>query len=710
MAISCRRRAAGATRGVHYHRASGTLVSCTMTTSATSPARESRDSVVIRFAGDSGDGMQVTGGRFTVETALAGNDLTTFPDYPAEIRAPAGTTYGVSAFQIHFGAVDVMTPGDQVDVLVAMNPAALKVDLKDLRIGGTLVVDTGAFSERNLTKAGFKANPLDDGSLAPYQVLKLDITKLTLDAVKDSGLHTREAHRCRNMWALGLLVWMRAAGLEKMTFAGYPITPASLLLHTLANLKRYGVITFQAEDEIAAIGACVGAAYAGALGVTSTSGPGMALKTEMLGLAIATELPLVVVNSQRAGPSTGMPTKAEQSDLFQAVHGRNADAPLAVLAAATATDCFDVAMEAVRLATTYMTPVVLLSDAFLAHAAEPWRIPDLDRLPRFPVRFRTDPAGFHPFLRDLKTLSRPWARPGTPGLEHRIGGLEKDYDTGHISYDPENHARMTRTRAAKIAGIANGIPLQTVALGADHGAIAVVGWGSTYGAIHQAVRRARQGGIDASHVHLRYLNPFPRNLGELLRRFHRIVVPELNNGQLVPRVRGLRHPQGRPQSHGRGGRAAGAHRGRVRHRLRGPVPLLHVHLRLSHDPRARAGDRHRDQAREPGSRRVGDDGRRRRAVDRRQPHAPRVAAQRRSPDRPVQQRDLRPHQGPVFPHVATRHEVSIHPAGLGRLSGVGLRLRAGRRRAVRGARGGHAAGSAGGRAAASSRAPRRLVR
>jgi len=586
-----------------------------MTTSATSPARESRDSVVIRFAGDSGDGMQVTGGRFTVETALAGNDLTTFPDYPAEIRAPAGTTYGVSAFQIHFGAVDVMTPGDQVDVLVAMNPAALKVDLKDLRIGGTVVVDTGAFTERNLAKAGFASHPLEDGSLAPYQVLKLDITKRTLDAVKDFGLHTREAHRCRNMWALGLMLWMygrdrdvtvewlkkkfagkpevaqanvaalnaghafgetaemseygvgytvrrarvtpgvyrtvsgteaiawglvagmRAAGLEKMVFAGYPITPASLLLHTLANLKRYGVITFQAEDEIAAIGACVGAAYAGALGVTSTSGPGMALKTEMLGLAIATELPLVVVNSQRAGPSTGMPTKAEQSDLFQAVHGRNADAPLAVLAAATATDCFDVAIEAVRIATTYMTPVVLLSDAFLAHAAEPWRIPDLDRLPRFPVRFRTDPAGFHPFLRDSETLSRPWARPGTPGLEHRIGGLEKDYDTGHISYDPENHARMTRTRAAKIAGIANGIPLQTVALGADHGAIAVVGWGSTYGAIHQAVRRARQDGIDASHIHLRYLSPFPRNLGELLRRFERIVVPELNNGQLVQLLR-----------------------------------------------------------------------------------------------------------------------------------------------------------------------------
>src|SRR3989454_2299922 len=548
MAVKWRPRPVGATRGtpspglslgrprrhiapdtVYYHGATRALVSCTMSTSATSPARESRDSVVIRFAGDSGDGMQVTGGRFTVETALAGTDPTPSPASPAEIRAPAGTTYGVSAFQIHFGAVDVMTPGDQVDVLVAMNPAALKVDLKDLRIGGTVVVDTGAFTERNLAKAGVASHPLEDGSLAPYQMLKLDITKRTLDAVKDFGLHTREAHRCRNMWALGLMLWMygrdrdvtvewlkkkfagkpevaqanvaalnaghafgetaemseygvgytvrrarvtpgvyrtvsgteaiawglvagmRAAGLEKMVFAGYPITPASLLLHTLANLKRYGVITFQAEDEIAAIGACVGAAYAGALGVTSTSGPGMALKTEMLGLAIATELPLVVVDSQRAGPSTGMPTKAEQSDLFQAVHGRNADAPLAVLAAATASDCFEVAIEAVRIATKYMTPVILLSDAYLAHAAEPRRLPDPSALPRFPVHFRTDPAGFHPFLRNPDTLARPWARPGTRGLEHRIGGLEKDYDTGHISYDPTNHARMTQARAGENA-------------------------------------------------------------------------------------------------------------------------------------------------------------------------------------------------------------------------------------------------------------------
>src|SRR5438105_12677230 len=603
-----------------------------VTSAMTRSGREIRDSVVIRFAGDSGDGMQVTGSQLTLETALAGSDFSTFPDFPAEIRAPAGTTFGVSAFQIHFGGTDVMTPGDAVDVLVAMNPAALTVDVHDLKVGGTIIVDTSAFTERNLGKAGYAKNPLEDDSLTRYQVLKFDITKLTADAVKPHGLTSREAHLCRNMWALGLLLWMyghershtiewlkrkfakkpviadaniaalnaghafgetaempehlvgyvvpkavarpgryrtvsgteglawglvagvRAAGIDKMVFAGYPITPASALLHTLAHLRAYGVVTFQAEDEIAASGAALGASYAGALGVTSSSGPGIALKTEMLGLAIATELPLVVVDSQRAGPSTGMPTKAEQSDLLQAVHGRNADAPLVVLAAATATDCFDVAIEAVRLATKYITPVILLSDAFLAHAAEPWRMPDLDRLPRFPVRFRTEPAGFHPFLRDAETLARAWARPGTPGLEHRIGGLEKDYDTGHISYDPENHARMTRARAEKIAGIANDIPLQTVAVGADHRAIAVVGWGSTYGAIHQAVRRARHDGVDSSHIHLPYLSPFPRTLGELLQRFDRVLVPELNNGQLVQLLRatylvpaeGLNKVQGKP--------------------------------------------------------------------------------------------------------------------------------------------------------------------
>jgi 2-oxoglutarate ferredoxin oxidoreductase subunit alpha len=559
--------------------------------------------------------MQVTGSQFTLETALAGSDFSTFPDFPAEIRAPAGTTFGVSAFQIHFGGTDVMTPGDAVDVLVAMNPAALTVELKDLKVGGTVIVDTSAFSERNLGKAGYTRSPLEDDSLARYQVLKFDVTKLTADAVKPHGLSSREAHLCRNMWALGLLLWMygyertatidwvkrkfakkptiaaanisalnaghafgetaempehlvgytvpkaeakagryrtvtgteglawglvaglRASGVEKMVFAGYPITPASALLHTLATLRAYGVVTFQAEDEIAASGAALGASYAGALGVTSSSGPGIALKTEMLGLAIATELPLVVIDSQRAGPSTGMPTKAEQSDLFQAVHGRNADAPLAVLAPATTADCFDIALEAVRLATKYMTPVIVLSDGYLAHAAEPWRIPREADLPRFPVTYRTAPEGFHPFLRDPETLARPWVKPGTPELEHRIGGLEKDYDSGHISYDPDNHARMTKARADKIAGIAQDIPLQAVALGKDRGKLAVVGWGSTFGPIYQAVKIARDEGRDVAHIHLRYLNPFPRNLGELLKRYDRVIVPEMNNGQLVKLLR-----------------------------------------------------------------------------------------------------------------------------------------------------------------------------
>src|SRR6266704_3586280 len=579
------------------------------------PERESRDSVVIRFAGDSGDGMQVTGTQFTLETALAGSDFSTFPDFPAEIRAPTGTTFGVSAFQIHFGGTDVMTPGDAVDVLVAMNPAALTVELNDLKVGGTVIVDTAAFNERNLSKAGYERNPLVDDSLAKYQVLKFDITKQTADAVKPHGLSSREAHLCRNMWALGLLLWMygyeraatidwlkrkfakkqviadaniaalnaghafgetaemaehmvgyvvpkadarpgryrtvsgteglawglvagmRAAGIEKMVFAGYPITPASALLHTLANLRAYGVITFQAEDEIAASGAALGASYAGALGVTSSSGPGIALKTEMLGLAIATELPIVVIDSQRAGPSTGMPTKTEQSDLFQAVLGRNADSPLIVLAAASAGDCFEVAIEAVRLATTYMTPVILLTDGYLAHAAEPWLIPDVDAVPGFPVTFRTDPAGFHPYLRDAKTLARAWAVPGTPGLAHRIGGIEKSYDTGHISYDPDNHEQMTRVRAAKVAGVAADIPPQGVTLGKAGAALAVVGWGSTYGPIHQAVKQARADGLDVAHVHLRYVSPFPRNLGELLRGFGRVLVPEMNNGQLVQLLR-----------------------------------------------------------------------------------------------------------------------------------------------------------------------------
>jgi 2-oxoglutarate ferredoxin oxidoreductase subunit alpha len=578
-------------------------------------ARELRESAVIRFAGDSGDGMQITGSQFTLETALAGNDLATFPDYPAEIRAPAGTTFGVSAFQIHFGAVDIQTAGDDLDVLVAMNPAALRVNLKDLRRGGTLVVDAGAFTERNLIKAGYTANPIGDGSLSDYQLLALEIDRLTEEAVKEFDITSKEAFRSRNMWALGLVLWMygrerqatidwimkkfadepeiakanvavlnaghafgetaelpsdlhayrverapaepgvyrtvsgaeavawglvgglKAAGLERMVFASYPITPASPVLHLLASLRAHGVVTFQAEDEIAAICAAIGASYAGALGVTSSSGPGIALKTEALGLAIATELPLVVIDSQRAGPSTGLPTKTEQSDLFQAVLGRNADAPMPVIAAATPSDCFEVAMEAVRLATKYMTPVFLMTDGYLANAAEPWHLPDLDALPRFPVRFRTDPEGFHPFVRDPATLARAWAIPGTPGLEHRIGGIERSYESGHISYDPDNHEKMTKVRAAKVAGIAQDIPEQQVALGEAGGPLAVVGWGSTFGPIHQAVRQARAAGMAVAHIHIRYLAPFPRNLGDLLRRFDRILVPEMNNGQLVTLLR-----------------------------------------------------------------------------------------------------------------------------------------------------------------------------
>jgi len=594
--------------------------------------RSQRDRAVIRFAGDSGDGMQLTGARFTLEAGLAGNDLATFPDYPAEIRAPAGTTFGVSAYQIQFGAGEVSTPGDELDVLIAMNPAALQVNLADLRRGGLLVVDTAAFGERNLRRAGYAESPLDDGSLDGYHVLSLDITKLTNEAVKESGVSSREALRCRNMWALGLVLWMygreraatvdwltkkfaaqpavlqanlaalnaghafgetvevdepvpafaigrapqepgvyrtvsgtetlawgllagvRRAGLARTVFASYPITPASPLLHVLAGFKAHGVVTFQAEDEIAAICAALGASYAGALGVTSSSGPGIALKTEALGLAVAVELPLIVINTQRAGPSTGMPTKVEQSDLFQAVHGRNGDAPLVVLAAATPADGFEVAMEAVRLATRFMTPVVVLSDGFVANASEPWRLPALDALPAFPVRFRTEPEGFHPLVRDPDTLARAWAIPGTPGLAHRVGGLERAYDTGHISYDPDNHQRMTDVRAAKIARIAADVPPQSIALGDDAGALAVVGWGSTFGTIQEAVRLLRADGHRVSHLHIRHLSPFPANLGERLQHFERILVPELNTGQLLPLLRaqylvaaeGLNKVAGRP--------------------------------------------------------------------------------------------------------------------------------------------------------------------
>jgi 2-oxoglutarate ferredoxin oxidoreductase subunit alpha len=593
--------------------------------------REVVEHVVIRFAGDSGDGMQVTGGQFTQETALIGNDLATFPDFPAEIRAPAGTTFGVSSFQIHFGSTDVRTAGDAPDVLVAMNPAALKVNLDDLKVGGVILIDEGTFNQRNLAKAGYDANPLEDDSLAPYQTIQIDISRLTLEAVRELDLTQKEALRCKNFWTLGLMLWMygrdrrattdwlnrkfskrpeiakanitalnaghafgetaemssnltayrvaradvapgvyrtvtgtealawglvagaRAAGL-KIMFGSYPITPASPLLHSLANLKAYGVTTFQAEDEIAAVCSALGASYAGALGVTSSSGPGIALKTEAIGLAVSTELPLIVINSQRAGPSTGMPTKTEQSDLYLAVYGRNADAPVPVIAAATPTDCFDVAIEAVRLATKYMTPVMLLTEGYLANAAEPWRIPDADDLPTFPVTFRSDPEGFQPFARDAETLARPWAVPGTPGLEHRIGGLEKDSVTGNVSYDQENHQRMTDLRAAKIAGIAKDIPAQTVQCGEPTGGLALVGWGSTFGPINQAVRQARDQGMDVSHIHLRHIHPLPENLGTLLQGFEHVLVPEMNMGQLLTLLRstftipaeGLNKVSGRP--------------------------------------------------------------------------------------------------------------------------------------------------------------------
>ena len=576
--------------------------------------REELESAVIRFAGDSGDGMQLTGGRFTETAALAGNDLTTFPDFPAEIRAPVGTTYGVSAFQINFGSRNVMTSGDVPDVLVCMNPAALKVNVGDLREGGQIVVDTGTFTDKNLQKAGYDANPLDDDSLSRYRIMAIDISKLTLESVKECGVSKKEGLRAKNLWTLGLIYWLydrdiavtvkwldtkfkklpniaaaniaclkaghafgetaelpdgalvyeikpapfqpglyrtvtgtealawglvagaKLAGL-KLVFSSYPITPASSVLHVLARLKAYDVVTFQAEDEIAAAGAAIGASYAGALGVTSSSGPGVALKTEALGLAITAELPLILLNSQRAGPSTGLPTKTEQSDLYLAVYGRNADAPLVVLAARSSADAFDVAIEAVRLATRYMTPVVVLSDTFIANAAEPWRLPDVGAFEPFPVEFRTEVDGFQPYGRDPETLARPWVRPGTPGLEHRIGGLEKDYATGNVSYDPENHQRMTDVRHEKIARIADDIPEQTVDQGPESGPLAVVGWGSTHGPISQAVERSREEGLSVSHIHLRHLSPLPRNLGDLLAGFEKVLVPEMNMGQLTTMLR-----------------------------------------------------------------------------------------------------------------------------------------------------------------------------
>ena len=578
-------------------------------------ARRELEAVVVRFAGDSGDGIQLTGGQFTQVTALAGNDLTTFPDFPAEIRAPAGTTYGVSAFQINFGGRRIMTAGDQPDVLVALNPAALKVNLVDLGSGDLIITDAGAYTERNLRKAGYGANPLEDGCLKKYRVIPIEISKLTLEAVKSVGLSQKDALRCKNLWTLGLIYWLydrdrqptvdwlnrkfekrpelaeaniaalnaghaygetvelegevkgftvRQAKIEpglyrnvtggealswgllagaqlaglKLFLGSYPITPASTLLHLLARLKHFGVVTFQAEDELAAVCAAIGASYAGGIGVTSSSGPGVALKTEALGLAISAELPLVVVNSQRAGPSTGMPTKTEQSDLFQAVFGRNADSPLAVIAACSPADCFEVGIEAIRIVTRHMTPVIVLSDGYIANASEPWLIPDVDRFAFEPPKFHTEPDNFHPFLRDPDTLARVWAIPGTPGLEHRIGGIEKDYDTGNISYDPANHQRMTDVRAEKVARIADDVPLQTPEIGEASGRMAVVGWGSTFGPIGRAVLNLRDQGYDVAHIHLRYLWPLPRNLGALLAGFESVLVAELNTGQLKMLLRG----------------------------------------------------------------------------------------------------------------------------------------------------------------------------
>lgn len=582
-----------------------------------SRSTESPEAVVVRFAGDSGDGMQLTGGQFTLSTALAGNDLSTFPDFPAEIRAPQGTTFGVSAFQINFGSAAIDTAGDAPDVLVAMNPAALKVNVDQLKPGGLVIADEGEFSARNLAKAGYEANPLDDDTLARWQVMRLNISQLTLDAVKPFGLGNKEALRCKNMWTLGLALWMfdrdrqpivdwlrtkfakapelaeaniaalnaghaygetaelsgqfaqhhiaaapvapglyrtvtgaeaislglvagaRLAGLP-MFFGGYPITPASAILHHLSRLKEYGVTTFQAEDEIAAIAASIGASFAGSLGVTSSSGPGIALKGEAMGLAIMTELPLVIVNSQRGGPSTGLPTKTEQSDLYQAVYGRNGDAPMPVVAARSPADAFDCAIEAVRIAVQYMTPVMLLTDGYIANAAEPWRVPDMAGYAAFPVAFHTSaPAegeAVNPYARDEK-LARVWIKPGTPGLMHRIGGIEKNVGTGHIDYAPPNHQAMTDIRAAKVLGVADSIPEIAPCLGEAGARLAVVGWGSTYGPIHQAVRRARGRGTDVAHVHLRHIWPLPKNLGDLLRSYDRIIVPEMNNGQLKTLLR-----------------------------------------------------------------------------------------------------------------------------------------------------------------------------
>jgi 2-oxoglutarate ferredoxin oxidoreductase subunit alpha len=592
------------------------------------------ESVTIRFAGDSGDGMQLAGTQFTNASAILGNDIATFPDFPAEIRAPAGTLAGVSGFQVHFSSRDIHTPGDSLNALVAMNPAALKTNLKDLQPGGILIVNADAFGTGDLHKAGYKNNPLEDGSLKNYRLYKIPINKLNRDAVSEVKLSPREADRCKNFFALGLVYWMYERPLEPtlkwirdkfgknpavleantrtlkagynfgettetmpvhyrvpraqikagkyrkitgnealalglvtathlasipLVYATYPITPASDILHNLAEMKRYGVRTIQAEDEIAAIGMAIGASFGGALGVTGTSGPGICLKSEAIGLAVMTELPLVVIDVQRGGPSTGLPTKTEQADLLQAMFGRNGECPAAILAPCSPSDCFTMTFEAVRLAVSFMTPVFLLSDGYLANGAEPWLVPDLATLPKIVVKHPTGPNGngngaatFLPYKRDER-LVRQWAIPGTPGLEHRIGGLEKEDITGNVSYDPANHEHMIRTRAQKIANIANEIPPLTVN-GPAEGDLLVIGWGGTYGAILSAVERCQRKGYKVASAHLRYLNPMPKNLGEVLKRYKKVLVPELNSGQLRMLLRatflvdaiGLNKVQGRP--------------------------------------------------------------------------------------------------------------------------------------------------------------------
>ncbi|HEY0166828.1 MAG TPA: 2-oxoacid:acceptor oxidoreductase subunit alpha [Jatrophihabitans sp.] len=575
------------------------------------------DRVVIRIAGDSGDGMQLTGDRFTQETANFGNDLSSQPNFPAEIRAPAGTLAGVSSFQLHFADHDILTPGDRPDVLVAMNPAALKANLGDLLKGATIIVDTRDFTERALARIGWSSNPLTDGTLDSFTVHALDLTQLTLDALAHTDLSRKDAGRSKNMYALGLLSWMYSRPIEgtlqflrekfakkpeiaeaniaafragwnygetteafgvsyeikpaplapgsyrniagnlalaygliagaqltklPLFLGAYPITPASDILHELSKHKRFGVTTFQAEDEIAGIGAALGASFGGALGVTTSSGPGIALKAETIGLAVSLELPLVIVDVQRGGPSTGLPTKTEQSDLLQAMYGRNGEAPVPIVAPRSPADCFDAAIEAIRIATAYRTPVFLLSDGYIANGSEPWRLPELAELPDLTVSFIDKPNGedgeFLPYLRDPETLARPWAIPGTAGLEHRIGGIEKADKTGNISYDPDNHDFMVRTRQAKVDGIAKTIPALEVDDATGDAKVLVLGWGSTYGPIGAAVRRVRRSGHSIAQAHLRHLNPFPANLGEVLAGYDRVVIPEMNMGQLALLVRG----------------------------------------------------------------------------------------------------------------------------------------------------------------------------